>query len=277
MPGIADGSLQSFWIVDGKSEVIPSRFHTSFSAVSGSKYLVAMYAKGGRNDDWAISPELSGEMQYISFFAKSYSSSASEEFEVLASSNGIAVEDFSIVGKVPAVPRAWTAYEYLLPAGTKHFAIRYCADDAMMLMIDDIRYNALGKDDRLTLAGFNIYRNGQKVNDKPVEDFDFTDNTATEKLNSYVATAVYTAGESAASNTVSLELSSIAELGSAISISADENSIVISGANGMTVNAFTPDGRNVASLKADATTRIPVTAGIYLVQVNGSTTKLIVR
>lgn len=277
MPGIADGSLQSFWIVDGKSEVIPSRFHTSFSAVSGSKYLVAMYAKGGRNDDWAISPELSGEMQYISFFAKSYSSSASEEFEVLASSNGTAVEDFCIVGKVPAVPRAWTAYEYLLPAGTKHFAIRYCADDAMMLMIDDIRYNALGKDDRLTLAGFNIYRNGQKVNDKPVEDFDFTDNTATEKLNSYVATAVYTAGESAASNTVSLELSSIAELGSAISISADENSIIISGANGMTVNVFTPDGRNVASLKADATTRIPVTAGIYLVQVNGSTTKLIVR
>ncbi len=124
----------------------------------------------------------------------------------------------------------------------------------MMLMIDDIRYNALGKDDRLTLAGFNIYRNGQKVNDKPVEDFDFTDNTATEKLNSYVATAVYTAGESAASNTVSLELSSIAELGSAISISADENSIVISGANGMTVNVFIPDGRNVASLKADATT-----------------------
>ncbi len=226
-----------------------------------------MYAKGGRNDDWAISPELSGEMQYISFFAKSYSSSASEEFEVLASSNGTAVEDFSIVGKVPAVPRAWTAYEYLLPAGTKHFAIRYCADDAMMLMIDDIRYNALGKDDRLTLAGFNIYRNGQKVNDKPVEDFDFTDNTATEKLNSYVATAVYTAGESAASNTVSLELSS----------SADENSIVISGANGVTVNVFTPDGHNVASLKADATTRIPVTAGIYLVQVNGSTTKLIVR
>lgn len=88
MPGIADGSKQSFWIFDAADSAIPSRFSSSFAAVSGSKYLVAMYAKGGRNDDRAISPELSGEMQYISFYAKSYSSRISEEFEVLASANG---------------------------------------------------------------------------------------------------------------------------------------------------------------------------------------------
>lgn len=84
------------------------------------------------------------------------------------------------------MPHSWTAYEFLLPAGTKYFAIRYCADDAMMLMIDDIRYNAAGEDERLTLAGFNIYRNGTKVNDKPVEDFEYADPTASESLNTYV-------------------------------------------------------------------------------------------
>ena len=278
MPGIDKNSLQSFWIVDAASDAIPPRYSSSFAAVSGSKYLVAMYAIGGRNDDWAISPELSGEMQYVSFYAKSYSSTISEEFEVLASANGTANSDFSLVGKVASVPHSWTAYEFLLPAGTKYFAIRYCADDAMMLMIDDIRYNAAGEDERLTLAGFNIYRNGTKVNEKPVEDFEYTDAPATGSTNTYVATAVYTHGESAGSNAVTVEMSSVAEIdASQISIKAEDGAIAVYGADGQEVSVYTPDGRTVTTVTAAAETHIPVASGIYLVHTPTVTAKVIVR
>lgn len=277
-PAIEDGSLQSFWIVDASSEVIPPRYSSSFAALSGAKYLVAMYARNGRNDDWAISPELSGEMQYVSFYAKSYSSSVAEEFEVLASSNSTDITDFTVVGKVSAVPNSWTSYEFLLPAGSRHFAIRYCANDAMMLMIDDIRYVAAGADDRLTLTGFNIYRDGVRVNALPVEDFEYTDTETSAMTNTYVATAVYKEGESAGSNPVVIMLSSIGDtVNERVCVTSDEGFIMVSGAEGLHLTIHTPDGITVASLTATAHTCIPVASGIYIVKVGATTVKMAVH
>ncbi len=277
-PGITDGEQHSFYVVDGASEAIPSQFRSSFAAVSGSKYLAAMYARGGRNDDWAISPELSGEMQYVSFHAKSYSSSVSEELEVLASSQGTDIADFTVIGKIGTVPHAWTPYEFRLPAGTRHFAIRYCANDAMMLMIDDIRYIAKGDDDRLSLKGFNIYRNEMKVNAEPVEDFEYVDTEEADRNNKYVVTAVYTHGESAASNEVSVNQSSITDVTEGnISINGGKGVITVAGAEGYQVKVFTPDGKCVASVTASAWTQIPVAAGIYIVTADTSTAKVAVK
>lgn len=100
---------------------------------------VCFNAKGGKTDDWLISPQLSGTAQTISFFAKSTKPNyGNESFEVLASSTGKETADFVLVKAVESVPGEWTKYDAELPAGTSYMAIRCTSNDIFALAIDDI-------------------------------------------------------------------------------------------------------------------------------------------
>ena len=79
-------------------------------------------------------------------------------------------------------------YYYDLPADARYFAIRNVTEGGFVLMIDNISYTPGFTD--LELMGYNVYRDGVKLNGEPVETLTFTDNSA-EAGGCYGVTAVY--------------------------------------------------------------------------------------
>ena len=160
---------------------------------------------GYENDDWLISPELSGDEQTISFYARTASTSKRNDYiQVRYSTTGTATSDFTLLpdGEI-RLENGWTRYEYTLPAGTRYFAIRNNSEEGFAVLLDDITYTIAGDAPQVTLLGYDIYCDGELLNDEPISETTFTIDGAAP--GNYWVTAVYDAGESEASNTVIIE------------------------------------------------------------------------
>ena len=256
-------------------------FNQSFAAHSGNKYLGSFAATTGPNNDWMISPELSGDAQTISFWAKSYTLQyGAESFEVLYSTTGKAVEDFTLVEAVDQVPNEWTEYSYNLPAGAKYFAIRCTSNDKFIFLVDDVTYvPANAAQQELSLIGYNVYRDGVKVNAEPVAEPSFIDATAAEGSHTYVVTVVYDKGESKASNAVVVEVTTGINTvsGKNIIVASGKRFIGLTNAEGMDVIITNADGRTVFSGNVENSATISVAPGTYIVKVGNTIVKALVK
>ncbi len=277
IPGITyEGSHQSFWVMDASMEGA----NASYAAHSGNKYLAQIFNyDNSQCDDWAISPELNGKAQTVSFFARSYSSMAgyAETFEVLYSTTGTDTGSFTTLGTYANVPNAWTRYNVALPEGAKYFAIRCISEGCYMLLIDDVTYTAAGAVHGLTVEGYNVYRNKEKLNSEPIAATQFTDANPLNSIADYVVTAVYNKGESTASQpvTVDREGSVSAIAADAPTIRTSHGTIIVDGAHG-TVTVSTLSGAVVYNA-ATAHAEIPVLEGVYLVKAGTTVVKVIVK
>lgn len=274
IPGIeSNKSTASFFMFDGS---LP-QFNETFAAHSGTKYLVSLARYDFKEvDDWAISPELSGESQSVSFFARSYDPRYLEKIEVYYSTGSKDPADFELLTDNMQVPGNWTEYIVDLPAGAKHFAIRSCAADAMMLMVDDISYETRLAAESLSLTGYNVYRDRTLITSNPVETCTFTDSETTGN-HSYIVTAVYTSGESKGSNEVCLAAGGIDNISDNISVRASEGMIVIEGASGRSVKICTLAGRVMLDCMGRENMTVSATPGVYVGHVDGKAFKIIVK
>lgn len=179
----------------------------SWQAHGGRKML--MSSSSFKADDWLISPDLSGQAQTISFFARGTNSFA-ESFEVCGSTTDDEPESFKPLGStVTFKSAAWKEYTYQLAEGTKYFAIHKVTEDGNMLFIDDITFvpETHARQD-ITLLGYNVYCNGERVNDALI-----TGNSLTGiGQGDYYVTAVYDKGESALSEKAIRNHTGISEL-----------------------------------------------------------------
>lgn len=252
----------------------------SLQATSGNFALAAIAPKSGAADDWAISPELSGEKQTITFNALSLTDSNPEKIRVLYSTGSSDPADFKEAAVFEKVSENWQLCKAELPEGAKRFAINSCAPDGALLLIDDIKYSTHFEATTLTLAGFNVYRNGEKINTEPVEDFEYLD---TDEMPAggvrYVVTALYDGeGESKASNEVEITVSSVEDLASdGIMIGTEAGAVVVAGAEGERILLFDASGKLVLSADGSAYMRIPVEKGVYIARVGNTVRKLYVR
>ncbi len=174
-----------------------------------------------QSDSWLISPELSGNAQTISFYAKcwtsqvayfgEYASSAEpEQFRVLYSTEGTDPDSFVALTTDPVTATKWFsdgAFTFNLPEGARHFAIQSitqpCYEDNYMqiLFIDDISYQPATPH----LVGYNVYKNGTRLNSEVLTTPEFTDTDVAELgVSNYGVSAVYEEGESAISNIFSV-------------------------------------------------------------------------
>lgn len=177
----------------------------NFAAHTGTKYAVAMASLFSQNDDWMISPELSGEAQTVSFYAKSFDAGYRESIELLYSTDGTEISEFVRVGRDTGVPGDWTLYSYNLPEGAKHFAIRCVSEDQFMLMVDDVSYTPAGQTGSvLKLEGYRVWRDGEMLGSVAGESF--IDESAEPGSHTYCVTALYDRGESAPSEFVTIEV-----------------------------------------------------------------------
>lgn len=256
-------------------------FEPGYTPHSGNRYLSAWSNSDAPNDDWAISPRLSGSAQAISFYARSlYDEDCGEAFRFLYSTGSLDPGDFVEVEAVSAVPAEWTLYTFNIPDGAKYFAINCVSQYQYTFMVDDVTYVPAGAGGSLSLAGYNVYRDGKAVNDAVVEDNAFIDSSVADGEYTYVVTALYDEGESTGSNAAVV---TVAKSGldnvvlSAASVFTRKGEIVVTGAEGLAIAVVAIDGKTVASERGSAENVFAVTPGCYLVRIERSTVKVIVR
>ncbi len=188
--------------------ITEDHYDNVFQSKSGVQYIMCTsnddYYKS--NDDWLISPRLDGKAQTISFFARTPSAASGADWlKVYYSTTDKNPDSFVEVEQDShiAVWDWWNsdAYAYNLPAGARYFAIR-CVRCFLYCMVDDITYSPYnGEEPSQTLIGYNIYRNGEKLNADPVTEVTYTDSDVEKEQNvTYNVTAVYEEGESDFSN-----------------------------------------------------------------------------
>lgn len=274
-----EGSVQSFWVMDATLQGANSLY----AARSGNKYLAQIFNNDNSAcDDWAISPALYEGGQTVSFHAKSYSSypAFAEQFEVLYSTGSTDIADFILMQRVENVPNAWTRYEFTLPEGAARFAIRCTSAGCYMLFIDDFTYMPATGSVALELLGYNIYRNGERINDAPVSGTSFTDADAPDGTLRYSVTALYDKGESMPSEEFSTAVNGIGmnTETQAMRVEGGYGEIRITGAAGQSVTVYSADGMTVASVAATAhDEKINVVSGIYIVKAGTTVCKVMVR
>ena len=277
IPNVPAGSPASFFVMDTSGE---SFITYGFNSYSGKKCLAAVFnARGVKNDDWAISPELSGHAQAITLWARSYSSKYPDSFEILYSKTTDTPDSFFSVAKFENIPSAWKEYAAQLPEGSKYFAIRYISADAFILMVDNVTFAKAGAESlKYTLSGYNVYRDMESVGVVESNVSSFTDTDATPGKHTYHVTAVYhSAGESDPSEPVIADVSSIGSVASdkAISVVGTVGKIIVNGGSGLPTEVWSVDGRLITHVQ-DAGS-IPVYPGIYVVRVADETFKVTVR
>ena len=280
IPGITPGTTKaSFFIFDTTNEQVAG--NTTFEAHSGNKYLASFFRyDDGQVDDWAISPELTGEAQTISFYAKSYSTQYPETIEMYYSTGSLETDDFVKVGTtVKPVPGSWTKYSFDVPAGAKHFAVRSLATGSFMLMMDDFTFIAAGNTTAdLSIVGYDVYRDGVKITAEPTGETEYTDVTATDGDHTYVVVTVYTTGISAPSNSVLVAYTGIEDaMSEGIVITAGKGIITVSGAEGKMLTVAATDGKLLYSGMAGTTTNVPASAGVYVVKAGEKIVKVAVK
>lgn len=207
LPGIDYESRQSFFVMDASNAVFSTdQLKQLYAAHSGSKYLSNMYLYNeGVVNDWAISPALAGIEQDISFYARCFTKAYPETFQVLYSTTDTEISSFKQVGEETAIQSTdWTKFFFTLPEGAKYFAIRCTSNSAYSLYIDDVTYIPASTGEKGVLEGYNVYRDGVKVNSELVTDVNYVDSQLPEGEEfTYAVTAVIKdRGESAASNKV---------------------------------------------------------------------------
>lgn len=285
LPGIQTGSQQSFWVLDTEHPVIKdSNYAGSYAAKGGTKYLAQMYTLNIKADspvpcdDWIISPMLNEKKQTIEFHARSYGDgTTSERFQLLYSSTGTAVEDFTRLTTQANVPLEWTRYSFEVPEGTRYFAIRCTTIAGFMFFVDNVTYiPANGSNVRL--EGYNVYVDGRRVNDNPVVGLEYMagkSDGAKDAGTRYSVSAVYNRGESRAEHAFA-DGSNVEHLYDAVRIEAGDGCIVIC-ADGMDVTVWSASGLSIYAGPISGEAKVDVHPGVYIVRYGDKTAKLIVR
>lgn len=264
------GQASAFFTVDFTSLGYDKDVVGDYLGNTGESYIACIVPNTLTSDDWVISPELSGEAQTISLFARSVGSVYGDTFEILYSEGGTEVSDFTAYPYEYEPGDEWEMFIAELPAGAKRFAIHCKSFYGGMLMIDDVTYEAAARE----LTGYNIYRDGELVATVGADTLTYSEADNGEKA-SYEVTAVYNAGESAPCEKVSL--TSVAMIGSlGVSVSATDGMITIAGAEGHEVSVIAADGKVIFSGKANGTVNIPAAQGVYAVKVDKASAKILV-
>ena len=281
IPGIEAGTQHSFFVFD--NSVNP--FNTgetaaSFSAHSGHKYFAAMYNDNlSALDDWLISPALGGCAQTVTMWLRSYDPYYPENIEIYyTTSDDTATDGFEFLGSVSDIPQAWTLLSFELPAGSKRFAVRAITEGGYMLLIDDITYIPAGKGDPLSIIGYNVYRDGKRLNSEPLTATGYVDNEVADGEHTYNVTTIFDRGESSFSNDAIANLDK-----SAISLpSTDITAITVNGSV-VTVNAPADSPVTICTAAGIVTAtsvgalEVDVAPGIYIVTVGNRSSKILVK
>ena len=210
----------AFQLFDNVVAQVPSTYADDAVAYSGQRYMLAPSAQSADNDNWLISPELSGNAQTVTFMAKSYTVTWPEALEIYYSTTDNAVTsftaqvtDFTGLTADGIVPEVWTLFTVELPEGAKYFAIHHNTYDTLALFIDDVTYEAApSMPEDLAIMGYHVFRNGEAVTAELHDSVLYTDvpltseHPAGEYEFNYTVVPVYNHGAVSESNVATVTM-----------------------------------------------------------------------
>ena len=261
-------------------------------AIAPQAYSAAATSTGGAvpSNDWLVFPRLSGNAQTIKFFARSLKDDYREYIQgfYTTTANPTDADDF-----IPcpdggdtsyAVPTAWSELSYSVPKNAKYFALRHVSADGYALMVDDVTYERSIPDaDAAGLEGYNVYCNGEKVNDStvPAATRTIEHKPAVNGEMEYTVAAVYPKGESARSNAVKVIITQNDING----VAADTYAIVVdglratvNGAEGLAVSLYSTAGNLIDTAVSAGNCTLEASApGIYVLTIGSKAVKVVLR
>lgn len=245
---------------------------------SGARMFVSLASAYTANDDWMISPRLDGSAQTVSFWARSLTTLyGNESMQVYTSQSDTAITSFSRVLSVDEVPDEWTLYTIEVPTGTRHFAIRCTSAQTFALLVDDITFTPAHPAEGLVLTGYNIYRDGVLLNDAPLSDTTYADDT-TIGIHTYHVTAIYDRGESPLSAPATAEVSGVNAPQTGIMVSSGHGGIVVAGAATLPLRCADTAGRiHFETTHATDPLSISLAPGVYMLRVGNMNYKVLVK
>lgn len=244
---------------------------------TGEQMAVCFAAESGANNDWLISPKISGG-QTITFYAKSVVSYYGyESFYFCYSTTDNDYQSFKKLGNIQRPSDKWTKYEFQLPLNAKYFAINCVSENTYALFIDDITYEN-STPQLLELQGYNIYRDTQKQNSQVIEDNTFTDSNIQEgKSYTYNANVVYDKGESVLSAPVTVIATGINNEEILPIISVVGKTVYIKSVFGKNVSVFSTNGTVYYDNNVEDNAQVTLPQGIYMVRIDNTITKIVIK
>ena len=171
----------AFMVFNNHDGYFPQIGTSSFDPYEGGQCLISasvdcINSSDRSNDDWLISPRLSGKAQTVKFFARSSGMVFPENIKVMASSTDNLTSSFKEVASFEKLASKWTEYEAELPAGTNYFAIRNVSYDQYILFVDNVSFEAAPLS--VKVVGYDLYlgKNDrwELLNEQPVTGNTFT-------------------------------------------------------------------------------------------------------
>lgn len=256
---------------------------------SGNCFLMSTACKdGAAKEDWLVSPALSGREQTVTFYV-STNWDAHENFYVYASTTGDQREDF---GDQPiysgrTLSNNWQQIAIDLPEGTTHFAIVAKAEnttDLMMLMIDDIVYEGMPANAGLDLKGYRVYRDRESLGEDPIQSLNTVDGEASLGGHTYRVSALYTGVESAPTDEIYVFSRGGApadgiqalEIDGA-SVTTEPGLIKVETESEAAVSLYDYSGRHICQATVNGVLAIPVQPAPYIITINGTPIRLLVK
>lgn len=277
------GVNQAFQVwAPGYLEGITTEAYPLLQPRTGEQCFIAWYANTTIdwiepfNDDYLISPEVLGGSK-VSFYIHRISPEETEEYyQIMYSTTTTNTEAFKVLQESEA-PSDWEKVEVTLPSDARYFAIHYIGEFQTGILIDDISYTSAIF--ALEIKGFNVFRDGQKINETLLASPTFKDINAKDGKYTYQVSVVYDRGESNASEGIQVTNgNSINEIGNDINIySADGHIVITTKNNLLPVEIYSIDGRSIISRQITSTTHFKVEKGIYIVKADKRITKIIVE
>ena len=241
------GNPMAWLVFNSIYEEFPVEVGTVYEPHSGNQFMLSTCVSDGDpipgTDHWLISPELLGNEQEISFFARVITPDYGyETFEVLYSTTDGDIDSFVSLEEVWLDATDWTEYTFALPEGTRYFAIRHTAQDIFGLLLDDITFERGAS----APIAYNIYVDGLLVGSTPDTAYELPATGLSDGEHTFAVTAVYEGGKESAPATA------------VIGISSGVNEIIL---DGQPVDVYTIDGRLVRR----QATNLDGLKGLYLI------------
>ena len=241
------GDPMAWMVFNSMYEEFPEEVGSIYEPHSGNQLLLSTCVSDGdpipETDHWLISPELMGNEQEISFFARAITDSyGNETFEVLYSATDDDVDSFISLDNEWFNATDWTEFTFTLPEGAKYFAIRHTAQDIFGLLLDDVTFERGAS----APVGYNIYVDGELVGSTPDTAYEMPASGLSDGQHTIAVTAVYEGDKESAPATA------------VIDITSGINEITM---DGQPVDVYTIDGRLVRR----QATSLEGLKGIYLI------------
>lgn len=198
------------------SKTVPAYTNKKGLPHKGNKCLVSMATIGNKRNDWLISPDLTSyhfaEDFTLSFWARSMTASYGiEKVKIGYSTTNKDISSFTFLnnGEAVEIPESSAAhpemyyFSFSIPKEARYVAINCVTDgdggqalfiDELAIASNKVMPNKAGEN---FLTGFNVYRDGVKVNRSPVLEHSYTDTVTVFGEHDYQIEAVYQSGEPA--------------------------------------------------------------------------------